>query len=168
MNAQKSENEFNPTLFTSLLPEINEEFLGRVAGSFVPNSNQSNKTILNDNDSIFVPTNPNSVSVFGEVLNPLTIIFSKNLTVRDVIESAGGYGEFADKERIFIIKADGSTSKIRRNIFVKNDILEAGDTVIVPREVFINSPLLETLAPVTQILSDIAFSAAAIENLSNN
>ena len=168
VNAQKSENEFNPTLFTSLLPEINEEFLGRVAGSFVPNSNQSNKTILNDNDSIFVPTNPNSVSVFGEVLNPLTIIFSKNLTVRDVIESAGGYGEFADKERIFIIKADGSTSKIRRNIFVKNDILEAGDTVIVPREVFINSPLLETLAPVTQILSDIAFSAAAIENLSNN
>ncbi len=168
VNAQKSENEFNPTLFTSLLPEINEEFLGRVAGSFVPNSNQSNKTILNDNDSIFVPTNPNSVSVFGEVLNPLTIIFSKNLTVRDVIESAGGYGEFADKERIYIIKSDGSTSKIRRNIFVKNDILEAGDTVIVPREIFINSPLLETLAPVTQILSDIAFSAAAIENLSNN
>ncbi len=168
VNAQKSENEFNPTLFTSLLPEINEEFLGRVAGSFVPNSNQSNKTILNDNDSIFVPTNPNSVSVFGEVLNPLTIIFSKNLTVRDVIESAGGYGEFADKERIYIIKSDGSTSKISRNIFVKNDILEPGDTVIVPREIFINSPLLETLAPVTQILSDIAFSAAAIENLSNN
>ena len=168
VNAQKSENEFNPSLFTSLLPDINEEFLGRVAGSFVPNSNQSNKTILSDNDSIFVPTNPNSVSVFGEVLNPLTIIFSKNLTVRDVIESAGGYGEFADKERIYIIKSDGSTSKISRNIFVKNDILEPGDTVIVPREIFINSPLLETLAPVTQILSDIAFSAAAIENLSNN
>jgi len=168
VNAQKSENEFNPSLFTSLLPDINEEFLGRVAGSFVPNSNQSNKTILSDNDSIFVPINPNSVSVFGEVLNPLTIIFSKNLTVRDVIESAGGYGEFADKERIYIIKSDGSTSKISRNIFVKNDILEPGDTVIVPREIFINSPLLETLAPVTQILSDIAFSAAAIENLSNN
>lgn len=168
VNAQKSESELDPNLFTFLLPEINKEFLGRVAGSFAPNSNQSNKTILGNNDSIFVPSNPNSVSVFGEVLNPLTIIFSKNLTVRDAIESAGGYGEFADKERIYIIKSNGSTSKIRRNIFVKNDILEAGDTVIVPREVLINSPLLETLAPVTQILSDIAFSAAAIENLSNN
>ena len=46
--------------------------------------------------------------------------------------------------------------------------LEPGDTVVVPRKINTNNPVLRNLTPVTQILSDLAFSAAAIDNLSNN
>ena len=45
--------------------------------------------------------------------------------------------------------------------------LDAGDTIVVPRKSF-TDPWLESLIPVTSILSDLAFSAAALENLSNN
>ena len=46
--------------------------------------------------------------------------------------------------------------------------LEAGDTIVVPRKIDTSSVALRNLLPVTQILSDLAFSAAAIDNLSNN
>jgi protein involved in polysaccharide export with SLBB domain len=168
VNSQKLDNENDLSFLISLIPEINEKFLGRITGSFVPNSQGSLSTILNDGDSIFVPVTPNSVSVFGEVLNPSAMIFNKNMKAQDAIDLAGGYKEFADKKNIYVIKADGSSSKVSRNIFVNNIPLEPGDTIIVPREILINSPLLEVITPVTQILSNLAFSASAIENLSNN
>ena len=168
VNSQKLDNENDLSFLISLIPEINEKFLGRITGSFVPNSQGSLSTILNDGDSIFVPVTPNSVSVFGEVLNPSAMIFNKNMKAQDAIDLAGGYKEFADKKNVYVIKADGSSSKVSRNIFVNNIPLEPGDTIIVPREILINSPLLEVITPVTQILSNLAFSASAIENLSNN
>lgn len=168
VNSQKLENEIDPNFLISLIPDINEEFLGRVSGSFSPNSQGSLSTTLNDGDSIFVPVIPNSVSVFGEVLNPSAMNFKKNMKAQDAIDLAGGYKEFADKKNIYVIKADGTSSRVSRNIFVNNIILEPGDTIIVPRQILINSPLMEAITPITQILSNLAFSAAAIENLSNN
>ena len=55
-----------------------------------------------------------------------------------------------------------------RNVFMGSANLEPGDTVVVPRKINTNNPILRNLTPVTQILSDLAFSAAAIDNLSNN
>ena len=66
-----------------------------------------------------------------------------------------------------MIKANGIVKKANRNIFVRNVGLEPGDTIVVPRKIITNNPGLEALLPVTQILSDLAFSAAAIESLSN-
>tara|TARA_Y200000002_G_scaffold375513_1_gene377931 strand:- start:1290 stop:3590 length:2301 start_codon:yes stop_codon:yes gene_type:complete len=168
VNSQKLENEIDPNFLISLIPDINEEFLGRVTGSFSPNSRGSLSTTLNDGDSIFVPIIPNAVSVFGEVLNPSAMNFIKNMKAQDAIDLAGGYKEFADKKNIYVIKANGTSSRMSRNIFINNIVLEPGDTIIVPRKILINSTLIEAITPVTQILSNLAFSAAAIENLSNN
>ena len=81
---------------------------------------------------------------------------------------AGGYQEYADKKRVYVIRANGIVDKSRRNIFVGNISLNPGDTIVVPRKIITNNPVLDALTPLTQILSDIAFSAAALENLSNN
>ena len=67
-----------------------------------------------------------------------------------------------------MIKANGLVENTSRNIFVGRSSLEAGDTIVVPRKIDTSSVALRNLLPVTQILSDLAFSAAAIENLSNN
>ena len=55
-----------------------------------------------------------------------------------------------------------------RNIFTGRIILEPGDTIVVPRKVFRNNSVSRVIVPITSILSDLAFSAAAIESLSNN
>ena len=101
-------------------------------------------------------------------MNPTAFEYSKKINVRSAIRNAGGYQDYADKRKVYVIKANGLIEKTNRNIFVRDVKLEPGDTIIVPRKIITNNPGIEALLPVTQILSDVAFSAAAIETLSRN
>jgi len=166
-SVQKGENIGDINLIRALSESIEPENLGRLAGDFTPKSQGSINTILFDGDTIIVPKNPNTVNVLGEVLNPIAFEYSKKLTITSAINQAGGYQQYADKRRVYVIKANGIVKKANRNIFVRNVGLEPGDTIVVPRKIITNNPGLEALLPVTQILSDLAFSAAAIESLSN-
>ena len=166
-SVQKGENIGDINLIRALSESIEPENLGRLAGDFTPKSQGSINTILFDGDTIIVPKNPNAVNVLGEVLNPIAFEYSKKLTITSAINQAGGYQQYADKRRVYVIKANGIVKKANRNIFVRNVGLEPGDTIVVPRKIITDNPVLEALLPVTQILSDLAFSAAAIESLSN-
>ena len=121
-----------------------------------------------DGDEIIVPKTPSTINIFGEVLNPISFQFRDDVSVREAISIAGGTQKFADQGRIYVIRANGEVVRLGRNIFINNIDLEPGDTIIVPRKLTSSSPFLKALAPITQILSDVAFSAAAIESLSNN
>ena len=165
---QKGENIGDINIIRALSQTIEPENLGRIAGDFSPESLSSSKTILLDGDSIFVPRNPNTINVLGEVLNPIAFEFNKRATVRSAIDNSGGYQDYADKRKVYVIKANGLIEKANRNIFTRNVKLEPGDTIVVPRKIITNNPGIDALLPVTQILSDLAFSAAAIESLSNS
>ncbi len=167
-SVQKGDDIVNAELIKALSIIIEPENLGRIAGNFSPNSNSSRNTILFDGDSIIVPKNPNFINVLGEVLNPTALEFSKDLNINSAILSAGGYKNYADKKRVYVIKSNGLVRKANRNIFVGNTNLEPGDTIIVPRKIITVNPVTQAILPITQILSDLAFSAAAIESLSNN
>jgi protein involved in polysaccharide export with SLBB domain len=166
-SSQKGENIGDISIINALSETIEPENLGRIAGDFSPQSLSSSKTILLDGDTIIVPRNPNTVNVLGEVLNPIAFEYNKNINVRSAIDNAGGYQDYADKRKVYVIKANGIIEKANRNVFTRNVKLEPGDTIVVPRKIITNNPGLEALLPVTQILSDLAFSAAAIESLSN-
>ena len=180
---QKSKEDLNKALLTSnlkgdaygdvaiiraLSESIDPENLGRLAGDFSPKSEASLNTVLLDNDRIIVPKNPNAISVFGEVLNPIAMEYKKNLSLNSTINNAGGYKQYADKRRVYVIKVNGIVEKASRNIFVRDVKLEPGDTIVIPRKIITQNQGIQALAPITQILSDLAFSAAAIDNLQNN
>jgi hypothetical protein len=168
ISTQKGEDIGDINVIRALSQTIEPENLGRIAGDFSPESLSSTNTILLDGDSIFVPTNPNTINVLGEVLSPIAFEFNKRATVRSAIDNSGGYQDYADKRKVYVIKANGLIEKANRNIFTRNVKLEPGDTIVVPRKIITNNPGIEALLPVTQILSDLAFSAAAIESLSNS
>ena len=180
---QLSKEQLNESLLTSsqnrdaigdiniiraLSESIEPENIGRVAGNYSPNSLSATNTILVDGDTIFIPKNPYTINVFGQVLNPTSFEYNKNISVAEAINIAGGYKEYAHKNGVYVIKANGITEKVNRNIFVRNIRLEPGDSIVVPRKIITNNPLTQAIMPVTQILSDLAFSAAAIESLSNS
>ena len=165
-SVQKGESIGDINLIKALSETIEPENLGRLAGDFTPKSQGSINTILFDGDKIIVPKNPNTISVLGEVLNPIAFEYSKKLNITSAINQAGGYQQYADKKRVYVIKANGIVEKANRNIFVRNVGLEPGDTIVVPRKIITNNPGIEALIPVTQILSNLAFAAAALDNLS--
>lgn len=165
---QKGENIGSVEVIRALSESIEPSSLGRIAGNFSPKSQSSINTTLLDGDILIVPKRPNAINVFGEVLNPIAFQYSKNITVRSAIASAGGYQDYADKRKVYVIKANGTIERTNRNIFVKNIKLEPGDTIVVPRKIITSNPGIDALLPITRILSDLAFSAAALETLTNN
>ena len=140
---------------------------GRIVGDFSSGSAVSKNFILKDNDVIIVPPKSNAVTVQGEVLNSISFIYINGKTARDYIEASGGYTSYADKNSIFVIKANGESVPISRNIFSSGSFeIEPGDTVVVPRDLD-NLEALPLISMATKILSDIAFSAASINAIQN-
>lgn len=165
---QKGEEIGDINIIRALSEEIAPQNLGRIAGNFSPDSVSAKNTILLDGDSVIIPVNPNYINILGEVLNPIAFEYNKNISISSAIANSGGYKDSADKSRVYVIKANGLIEKANRNIFVRNINLEPGDSVVVPRKIYTNDDGIKALLPLTQILSDIAFSAAALESLSNN
>ncbi|MEL1227042.1 MAG: SLBB domain-containing protein, partial [Candidatus Neomarinimicrobiota bacterium] len=164
---QDSNSISNLGKINQLSESIDVDNLGRLSGNFSPTSKSINKTILRDGDSIKVPIIPSTISVLGEVQNQLTFEYEENINVSTAIKMAGGFNDFSNKRGVYIIKANGLTLKAN-SFIIGNSKLDVGDTVIVPRKLITENPLIKALQPVTQVISDLAFSAAALESLSNS
>jgi polysaccharide export outer membrane protein len=155
-------------ILTALSTEIDDNSLGRIAGDFNPSSKNTSNMILVDNDKIIIPYKSNTISVFGEILNPISFEYTDKINIRSAIENAGGTTQFSDTSRIYIIKANGLIEKPSRNLFVGNTNLNPGDSIIVPKKLPQENATLNALLPYTKVLSDLAFTAAALDNLSTN
>ena len=172
-----------------LLEEIQKsQVTGRISGIIVPRDLDKLKDspyniVLEDGDQIFVPKVPGSVLVFGEVYNPSALVYVKGMTVRDYIAEAGGLTKDADKESIFVIKANGSVvssgnvgekkfdwdSSTNRIILGRNDILDyklqPGDSVIVPTKVHVPVMWRPLIKDVMQIIYQGAVTIYTITKL---
>ena len=82
---------------------------------------------------------------------------NKRITVRSAIDNSGGYQDYADKRKVYVIKANGLIEKANRNIFTRNVKLEPGDTIVVPRKIITNNPGIDALLPVTKFFQILHF-----------
>ncbi|MFV3131753.1 SLBB domain-containing protein [Niveispirillum sp. KHB5.9] len=117
---------------------------------------------LQPGDRIHVPRRPLTVTVSGEVLSPASLLFDPDKVPDDYLREAGGLTRFADDGRIFVIQPNGAAQPLESGWLV-HDVasLVPGAMIVVPRdaEPFEWLPLTQSI---TTILSQIAFSAAAI------
>ena len=165
------ENISNP-LNSNTLGEINFESIialsqnielaGRVTGDFSKDSETADNFYLQEGDYIFVPTNLSTVTISGEVLNPSTATFEEGLKVYDYINNAGGLTKYADTSAIYLIRANGKSIKLEKNIFVSSNIkIMPGDSIIIPRNLD-RIKTIPLLSVATKIIADISFAAASI------
>jgi polysaccharide export outer membrane protein len=94
----------------------------------------SNNTALRDGDTIFVPR-AESIYVFGEVKNPgAYALQQRGTTVLQALSLAGGLVDRGSTARIKIVRIVGGE---KREIKVKlSDVVQPGDTIIVPERFF--------------------------------
>lgn len=90
--------------------------------------------ILETGDSLVVPRATNTITVQGHVFNPITVVFGESVSTDDLIDRAGGLTETADKERLYVVRADGQVASVeqRGGRFRLDTPLLAGDVVLVP------------------------------------
>jgi polysaccharide export outer membrane protein len=120
---------------------------------------------LEPGDRLFIPRESHTVSVLGNVFNPLTVIHEDTISADGLIEQAGGITELADEERIYVVRANGLVEGVIQNsgTFKLSEPLLAGDIVLVPKRALdrdFGSVVLDLLT-----VARTAGEAAALWNL---
>lgn len=129
---------------------------------------------LQDGDKLFIPRVQNTISVVGEVYVSNAHNFKKELSIQDYIDLSGGVTDYADPDKSYIIKADGSiipSKNINTGGFFRSNsstrsTLQPGDSIVVPLKVDSFSGLTAT-TEVTQVIYQLAVAAAAISSFGN-
>ena len=111
-----------------------------------PGSNQWD-LVLQEGDVLVVPQYSNTVTINGEVLYPNTVGYDKNKTLKDYINSAGGFTQKARSGKVFAVGMNGSVTKVRS----KKDITP-GCNIVVPAKMRRRGvPLAEMMSILTMI-----------------
>ena len=149
----------------------NAEPNGRIIAEFDLNkiaSDPNLDTQLQNEDLIIIPEITNQVYVFGEVQNEGPQRIDSDEDFSWYIESSGGFREYADKSRVYILSPNGISVRASKNIFASNpkDIeIYPGSVIYVPRKLPRNLQTLQLSQAYATILGNLGISLASISVL---
>ncbi len=127
--------------------------------------------LLEDGDRLEVPKKTNVVNVVGRVYNPTGVVYDPAKdTLGHYLKMVGGPTESADRDHVFLLKANGSvvTRENADGGFFstgKQSLLstrvDPGDSIVVP-EKLLDPRLMKNAKDITQILFQIAVTTGVL------
>jgi len=89
---------------------------------------------LEEGDILRVPKQLQTVKVSGEVLSPVTVVYSNNKGFKQYISQAGGFSQRALRKRSYVVYANGSARSTSRFLFFNNyPKIKPGAEIFVPQ-----------------------------------
>lgn len=125
-----------------------------------------NDVIALNGDQLFIPREPQSVTVIGEVQGGTSHLYQAGLSKDDYIARSGGFTQRADKRRVYVIRANGEVVTGGGSAWFRSGSaqeIHPGDTVVVPLNAQQMRPLTMWTS-VTQILFNLAVAVAAVNS----
>ncbi|WP_420983247.1 SLBB domain-containing protein [Campylobacter coli] len=116
------------------------------------------EVILEEGDTINVPSKNNLIIVQGEVTLPGAFVYNKGENLKYYINLAGGYGERADTSKVLVIRNNGKAQKYSGSI----DMMPGDSVLVLPK---VDSENLQIFSMLTQILYQIAVATNVVLNL---
>lgn len=115
---------------------------------------------LLNGDQITIPVVPTTVSVLGAVINPTTILFSRNRNAGYYINRAGGFSPSSNHGRTVVVKANGEVLPMRQ---VKR--IERGDMILVPPKARLIRPdRMKEWGNIASILGNLAVTYKVVSD----
>ncbi len=168
INAQSASAQANARLLDRLR-QIRPS--GRVVLQIAPEATSLPDLALEDGDTINIPARGTSVGIFGSVFNSGNFVYEPGHTTNEYLALAGGPTRGADKDSIFMIRANGSViSALQGSTFwhssgqFREAHVEPGDTIFVPEELG-KSSFVQSAKDWTQILYQFGLGLAGIKAL---
>ena len=144
---------------------------GRIVLDVEPNATTMPNLPLEDGDVLTIPGRGTSVGVFGSVFNTGNFVYSPGRSMDQYLAKAGGPTRGADRDSIFMVRADGSVvSALQGATFwhssstFHDTVILPGDTIFVPDEIN-RSTLVQNAKDWTQILYQFGLGVAGIKTL---
>ena len=118
---------------------------------------------LKDKDSLYIPSQIDTVTVFGEVFNPTSFVYSSD-DYESYIRLASGFTRAADDDRVYVIHADGTSEPVESGWFGSSVTIQKGDTIVVP--IYIKEyNTLKVADTVAKIFASMAVTVATLNSL---
>lgn len=90
---------------------------------------------LEEGDVISVPKQLQTVKIGGEVLSPVTVVYSRNKGFKQYISNAGGFGNRAKKRASYVVYANGTVQSTGKFLFFNNyPSVKPGAQIFVPKK----------------------------------
>jgi protein involved in polysaccharide export with SLBB domain len=136
--------------------------LGRVMAA-TPGS--ADDVVLKDGDRLAVPRQTQEVTVLGEVQSGTSHLYDTALARDDYVNLSGGLTQKADKDRIYIVRANGGVEAASGSRWFGSQTaaVKPGDTIVVPLDTE-RLPPLPLWTSVTTIIYNLAVAVAAVNS----
>ena len=123
--------------------------------------------LLQPGDKLTIPQKLETVSVSGNVMNPVALTYEKGKTLKSYVARSGGFAPQSRRSKVYVIYPSGITASTKTRFFIRKfPKIEPGCEIIVPQR-----PERDRI-PATQwlgmasALSSIGLSVVAILNYS--
>jgi len=93
-----------------------------------------NDLILQDGDSIFIPSSVRTVTIEGEVYNKGIFIYNPDKNFKYYLNLASGFTRNASRDRVFLIRANGEGARTKKIFFFfrRYPTISEGATIYIP------------------------------------
>jgi len=120
---------------------------------------------LNNGDRLNIPEFMQTVKIGGNVQNPFSITFESGKNAKFYINSCGGFSNDADKKRVYVKYANGTTAVRKGFIFKTYPSVNPGSQVVVPQKPERKRMEAGAWLAMASVIASIAVSVATIANL---
>lgn len=137
-------------------------FVGIDLGAALANPGSDADLVLREGDVLGVPEYINTVKISGNVMYPNTVTYNPNMTVKDYITQAGGYGYRSKKSKAYVIYLNGTVDRARRG---SKNVVEPGCEIVIPQKRTRDGEILPQILSVSTTAASLATMIATIGNL---
>ena len=117
--------------------------------------------VLRRDDILLIPEYINTVKISGNVMYPNVVGYNSDMTVRDYVTQAGGYGYRPKRSKAYVIYMNGTIARARSH---SRGVIEPGCEIVIPQRRDKESKLSEIMSVATTS-SSIATMLATIYNI---
>ncbi|MEI7423459.1 MAG: SLBB domain-containing protein [Prolixibacteraceae bacterium] len=164
--AKKALIKKDTTINLAFIADTESNQVGINFVKIMANPGSSIDLLLQPGDVIHIPKLLQTVTVSGNVMNPISMTYEKNLSVKNYIGMAGGYGERSRKSRTYVIYPNGTTATTKRFIFRVNPKIMPGSEIIVPKKPERKDDVMKWVS-IGSALSSLAVSIIMVKNILN-
>jgi protein involved in polysaccharide export with SLBB domain len=118
-------------------------------------------------DVLYIPKRPNFVMINGAVYNATGVTYKPGKSAGYYLRQAGGPTRSADRNAVFVIRADGSVVGGKGDLFhgsVLEVALQPGDMVVVPEKAYGGSTTWRSTLQVAQLVSAVGVAVEVALN----
>ncbi len=118
--------------------------------------------VLREGDYLYIPEYVSTVKITGEVQFPNTVTYITGKPKSYYIDQAGGYGRMAKKRSAYVVRMNGTVTRIKR---FKSGQIEPGCQIIVPTKKERKGMSVAEIVSLTTSAASIGTMAATISSL---